>query len=123
MGEVNEIYSSSDGFQSPLISFKNIYKNRPVDGNIIFSLRQGVIGKFVTTGFSYRNNWYVYFYDLKTNKQYLSKKDDNSGVYDDVNNSGYYTPFLTNSDDYMFSYKRLSSNDQKISVVLFKIKS
>ena len=123
MGEVNEIYSSNDGFQAPVISFKNIYKNRPADGKIIFSLRQGMVGKFVTTGFCYRNNWYVYFYDVKTDKQYLSKTGDSSGVYDDVTNSGYYIPLLTNLNDYMFSYKRHSSNDQKISVILFKIKS
>lgn len=123
MGEVNEIYSSSDGFKDPVISFKNIYKNKPSDGKIIFSLRQGMVGKFATTGFSYRNNWYVYFYDLKTNKQYLSKTGDSSGIYDDVNNSGFYTPSFTNSSEYMFSYKRASSNDPKISIVLFKIKS
>lgn len=123
MGEVNEIYSSFDGFKAPVISFKNIYKNRPADGKIIFSLRQGMVGKFATTGFSYRNNWYVYFYDLKTNKQYLSKTGDNSGFYDDVNNSGYITPFFTNSNEYMFSYKRTSSNGPKISIILFKIKS
>ncbi|MCE7054338.1 hypothetical protein LZF95_06605 [Algoriphagus sp. AGSA1] len=123
MGEVNEIYSSNDGFQDPTISFKNIYKNRPTDGDIIFSLRQGMVGKFVTTGFRYRNNQYVYFYDQKTNQQFLSKTGISSGVYDDVTNSGYYTPFFTNSNDYMFSYKRHNSNDQKISVLLFKIKS
>ncbi|WP_057938307.1 YncE family protein [Algoriphagus resistens] len=123
MGEVNEIYSSHDGFIDPVISFKNIYKNRPADGDIIFSLRQGVVGKFTTTGFRYRNNHYVYFYDQKTNKQYLSKTGESSGVYDDVTDSGYYTPFLTNSNEYMFSYKRFSSNDQKIKVILFNIKS
>lgn len=123
MGEVNEIYSSNDGFLNPVIRFKNIYKNRPADGDIIFSLRQGLVGKFATTGFRYRNNQHVYFYDLKTNKQYLSKTGDSSGVYDDVTDSGYYVPFLTNSNEYLFSYKRHSSNDQKISVILFKIKS
>ena len=123
MGEVNEIYSSLDGFKDPVINFKNIYKNRPTDGEIIFSSRQGMIGKFVTTGFNYRNNWYIYFYDLKSNKQYLSKTGDSSGFYDDVNNSGYITPFFTNSNKYMFSFKRISSNDPKISVILFKIKS
>ena len=123
MGEVNEIYSSYDGFKDPVINFKNIYKNRPSDGQIIFSLRQGMVGKFATTGFSYRNNWYVYFYDLKTNKQYLSKTGDSSGIYDDLNNSGYYLPHFTNLNEYMFSFKRTASNDPKISVVLFKIKS
>ena len=123
MGEVNEIYSSFDGFKEPIINFKNIYKNRPADGKIIFSLRQGMVGKFATTGFSYRNNWYVYFYDLKDNKQYLSKTGESSGFYDDINNSGYLTPLFTNSNEYMFSYKRTSLNDPKISVILFKIKS
>ncbi len=123
MGQVNEIYSSIDEFKKPIITFKNIYKNKPALGNIIFSLNQGIAGKFVTTTFKYLNNNYVFFYDLETDKQYLSRKGENSGFYDDVKNSGFYAPFLTNSNEYMFSYKKYNTNDNKISIVLFKIKS
>jgi hypothetical protein len=123
MGRVNEIYSSIDGFKKPIITFENIYKNRPSLGNILFSSNQGLVGKFASTNFKYLNSSYIFFYDLESDKQYLSKKGENSGFYDDVKNSGFYTPFLTNSNRYMFSYKRSSTNDNKISIALFKIKS
>lgn len=123
MGQVNEIYSSIDEFKKPIIIFKNIYKNKPTLGNIIFSLNQGLVGKFAITNFKYLNSSYVFFYDLKSDKQYLSKQGDNSGFYDDVKNSGFYSLFLTNSNEYMFSYKKYNTNENKISIVLFKIKS
>lgn len=123
MGQVNEIYSSEDGFKNPTITFNNIYKNKPSNGNIIFSSNQGVIGKFTTTRFNYLNNWYIYFYDLKSNKQYLSKAGDNSGLYDDISNLGFIrSPHFTNSDEYMFTSKKINSNDEGISVILLKIK-
>lgn len=123
MGEVNEIYSSADEFKNPIITFKNIYNKRPSYNNIIFSLNQGIIGKFTTTGFKHLNNWYVYFYDLKSNKQYLSKTGSDSGLYDDINNSGYYVPNFTNSNEYMFSSKKDKLNGKGITVILLKIKS
>lgn len=124
MGQVNEIYSSADGFKNPIITFKNIYKNKPSYGNIIFSSNQGMIGKFTTTGFNYLNNWYVYYYDLKNNKQYLSKTGDNSGLYDDITNLGYIrSPHFTNSNEYMFTSKKNKSNDKGITIILLKIKS
>jgi hypothetical protein len=123
MGKVNEIYSSIDEFKKPIITFKNIYKNKPSLGNIIFSSNQGLVGKFATTSFKYLNDTYIFFNDLKFDKQYLSKKDENSGFYDDVKNSGFHQPLLTNSKEYMFSFKKNSIYDKKISIVLFKIKS
>lgn len=124
MGTVNEIYSSTDGFKNPVINFKNIYKNKPANGNILFSSNQGLIGKFATTGFKYLNNWYVYYYDIKAKKQYLSKTGENSGLYDDINNLGFIrNPQFTNSNDYMFSTKKDKLNGKGISVILLKIKS
>lgn len=123
MGKVNEIYSSIDGFKNPIISFENLYNKKPSLGNIIFSSNQGLVGKFATTSFKYINDSYIFFYDLKSDKQYLSKNGENSGFYDDVKNSGFYRPLLTNSNEYMFSYKKININDNKISIVLFKIKS
>lgn len=123
MGNINEIYSSRDGFKIPIISFKNIYNNKPKLGNIRFSANQGVVGNFATTIFGYSNNWYVFFYDLDSHKQYLSKTGSNSGLYDDVNRSGYYSPKFTNSNEYMFSSTKSTTNDNEISVILLKIKS
>jgi hypothetical protein len=124
MGAVNEIYSSADGFKNPVINFKNIYKNKPANGNILFSSNQGLIGKFATTGFNYLNNWYVYYYDLKAKKQFLSKTGENSGFYDDINKLGFIrNPRFTNSNEYMFSTKKDKLNGKGISVILLKIKS
>lgn len=124
MGNINEIYSSRDGFKMPIISFKNIYNNKPKLGDIRFSANQGVAGNFATTVFGYSNSWYVFFYDLNSKKQYLSKIGTNSGVYDDIKNLGYIrSPQFTNSNEYMFSSKKSISNDNEISVILLKIKS
>jgi len=123
MGKVNEIYSSIDGFKNPIISFENLYNKKPSLGNILFSSNQGLVGKFATTNFKYINDSYIFFYDLKSDKQYLSKNGENSGFYDDVKNSGFYRPLFTNSKEYMFSYKKNNTNENKISIILFKIKS
>jgi hypothetical protein len=123
MGKVNEIYSSIEGLEKPILIFVNIYKNRPSLGNILFSSNQGLVGKFATTNFKYINDSYIFFYDLKSDKQYLSKNGENSGFYDDVKNSGFYRPLFTNSKEYMFSYKKNNTNENKISIILFKIKS
>ncbi|TXD75336.1 YncE family protein [Algoriphagus ratkowskyi] len=123
MGTLNEIYSSVDDFKKPVLTFKNIYNNKPSGGNILFSSNQGLVGKFATTYFKYLNSNYFFIYDLKSDKQYLSKKGKNSGFYDDLKNTGFYSPLLTNSSEYMFSYKKYDTNENKILVVLFKIKS
>ncbi|WP_157243497.1 hypothetical protein [Algoriphagus resistens] len=123
MGQVNEIYSSSNDFNTPIISLKNMYQDKESQFDIIFSVSQGVIGEFVTTRFNYLNNSFIYFYNLKSNEQYLSKIGESSGFYDDIKNSGFYTLHFTNSNQYMFSYKKTKLNDGKISVALFKIKS
>ncbi len=124
MGTVNEIYSSIDDFKKPIITFKNIYTNKPSLGNILFSSNQGLVGKFATTTFKYLNSSYVYFYDLKFNQQYLSKAGDNSGFYDDINNLGFIrNPQFTNSNEYMFSTKKDKLNGKGISIILLKIKS
>ncbi|SFB25869.1 hypothetical protein [Algoriphagus aquimarinus] len=124
MGAVNEIYSSADGFKKPIITFKNIYKNKPSLGNILFSSNQGLVGKFATTGFKYLNNYYIYYYDLNAKKQYLSKTGENSGLYDDINNIGHIrNPRFTNANEYMFSTKKDKLNEKGITVILLKIKS
>ncbi|WP_339757215.1 hypothetical protein [Algoriphagus aquimarinus] len=124
MGTVNEIYSSADGLKNPIITFKNIYKNKPSLGNILFSSNQGLVGKFATTGFKYLNNYYIYYYDLNAKKQYLSKIGENSGLYDDINNIGHIrNPKFTNSNEYMFTYKKDKLNEKGIKVILLKIKS
>lgn len=121
MGKTNEIYTSKDGFKNPKISFENTYKNKPESGNILFSLNQGLIGKFAVTSFKYLNNSYIFFYDMKLGIQYLSKKGENSGLYDDIKNSGFYEPNMTNINEFMFSSKK-NKNDE-ISLAIFKIKS
>ncbi len=121
MGKVNEIYTSNDGFRKPIVVFENIYNNKPESGNILFSLNQGLIGKFAITSFKYLNSSYTFLYDMKSNIQYLSKKGQSSGLYDDIKNSGFHQLFLTNSNEYMFSYKK--NKNGEISIFLFKIKS
>lgn len=124
MGEVNEIYSSADEFKNPVITFKNVYNKKRPYNDIIFSLNQGIIGKFATTGFMHLNKFHVYYYDLKTNEQFLTKIGDSSGIYDDIKGSGMFrTPKFTNSNEYMFSSKKNKLNGKGISVILLKIKS
>lgn len=121
MGKTNEIYTSKDGFKNPKITFENIYKNKPESGNTLFSLNQGLIGKFAVTSFKYLNDSYIFVYDINLRIQYLSKKGENSGLYDDIKNSGFYEPNMTNTNEYMFSSKK-NKND-KISLAIFKIRS
>lgn len=120
-GEVNEIYSSENNFTKPVVRFKNLYPKNDTEFNIYFSANQGITGKFATTSFRYKKKMYLLFYDLKNRRQYLSELNDASGLYDDYNHSGNYTPLLTNLSLYMYAHK--NQNEKKTNIVLFKIKS
>lgn len=120
IGKTNEIYTSKDGFKNPKITFEYIYKNKPENGNILFSLNQGLVGRFAVTSFKYLNNSYIFFYDQNHSKQYLSKKGENSGLYDDIKYTGFYEPKMTNINEFMYSSKKV--NNDEISLAIFKIK-
>jgi hypothetical protein len=119
-GEANDIYSSKNEFIRPVARLKNLYQSNDGELDIFLSGNQGIIGKFATTSFRHRGNKYLLFYDLKNRKQYLSESSNKSGLYDDFNHSGYYTPKFTNLNPYMYAY---TNKDEKTSIVLFKVKS
>ncbi len=123
IGEVNDVYSSKNQFKGPIISFSNLYQGRQPSADILFSANQGIVGRFATTGFRYMNHWYTFFYDLKEQKQFLSRVGADSGVYDDFHRSGNYSLQFTNSGNHLFSYQKPKMNEDSITVILFDIKS
>lgn len=117
--EVNEIYSSDNDFKRPVVSFKNLYQSDDGALDIFMSSNQGIVGKYATTSFRHKRKHYLLFYDLKDRKQYLSESTDKSGLYDDFNHSGFYTPRFTNLNSHMYAYTK---KGKQTSVVLFNIK-
>lgn len=118
-GETNDIYSSGNDFKSPVVSFQNLYESSDGALDIFLSSHQGIVGKFATTSFRHKGKHYLLFYDLKDKKQYLSESTDKSGLYDDYNHSGFYTPKFTNLNSAMYAY---ANKGKQTSIVLFHIK-
>ena len=70
-GETNDIYSSGNGFKSPVVSFQNLYESADGALDIFMSGNQGIVGKYATTSFRHKGKFYLLYYDLKDIKRFL----------------------------------------------------
>jgi hypothetical protein len=129
----NTIYHVNQKTLIPVYRFE--FKNRPRSEYDIFGApSQLIFGRYIKYGIRINGKQGDAFYDIKDKKslyiKYLGNPNDlDSGINDDINNTGYFQINLTNNENYIYfvkgkhAFKGGEINEKnKLNVVVFLVK-